>query len=286
MKIISSISEISKNYNYFIIDLWGVLHDGHKPYKNAVETLKILKNSGKKIALLSNAPRRAAKAKSVLENLGFSENLYDFLLTSGEITFDYVVKNYAADSSAERSSYFYIGPEKDRDILNGTSLVETNNAQAASFALVTGFNDWNSTFDERKPQADAALAAGLTLLCANPDRKVVKQTGEVQICAGLVAEYYGQQGGNVIYFGKPYKAAYEIIKNKFSIKNPAEVLCIGDSFHTDIKGGNDCGASSLLVAIGIHASEILESGNINLEVAKKLSIAEKAVPTYLISEFC
>lgn len=203
------------------------------------------------------------------------------MLTSGEITFEYVKENYP-----EKSSYFYIGPEKDRDILNGLNLTETEDAKTASFALATGFNDWNSTFEERKHQADEALKAGLTLLCANPDRKVVKQTGEVQICAGLIAEYYQENKGNVVYFGKPYKTAYDIIKNKFNIKNSAEILCIGDSFHTDIKGANNYNVDSLLVAIGIHASELLIANNISIESAQNLSKQDKATPNYLIREFC
>lgn len=281
MKIISSVKEIIDNYNYFIIDLWGVLHDGTKPYPNAVATLKFLEDSGKKIALLSNAPRRSSKAKIVLDNLGFHEQHYDYLLTSGEATFNYVKENYNSGDT-----YFYIGPEKDRDILNGSGLVEVSKANNAKFALVTGFDKFGSVFEERKYQADEALAAGLTLLCANPDRKVVNQNGETQICAGMVAEYYAQQGGKVIYFGKPYESVYQNIIKKFNIENTSEILCIGDSFHTDIRGANNIGADSLFVSIGIHHNEVLESaGNINIRAAEKLAAQENSKPTYIISEF-
>jgi HAD superfamily hydrolase (TIGR01459 family) len=280
MKLINSIREILDNYQYYIIDLWGVLHDGHKPYPKAIETLKLLKNSGKKIALLSNAPRRAFKAKTILDNLGFSEDMYDLLLTSGEITFDFVKNNYPVGSK-----YFYIGPEKDRDLLNNLNMQEVTKAKDADFAVVTGFNGFESVFEERKYQADECLEAGLKLLCANPDRKVVKQTGEVQICAGILADYYLEKGGKVEFFGKPYQAGYQKIIEHFEIKNTAEILCVGDSIHTDIKGANSIGARGLFVCNGIHAIEVFDNNQVNTSKINNIAISEGAIPTYAIHSF-
>lgn len=281
MKLINSVREICEDYDYFIIDLWGVLHDGITPYPHAVETLKYIKSKDKKIALLSNAPRRSFKAKQVLENLGFAEEYYDILLTSGEATQEYTVKNYP-----EKSKYFYIGPEKDRDILEETSHKEVLDAKEADFAIITGFEGFGSVLEEKKIFADKALEAGLTLLCANPDRLVIRQTGEEQICAGLIGEYYAQQGGEVIFFGKPYDYVYDCLLKEFDIKDTSKILCIGDSFHTDIKGANKIGADSLLSAIGIHSREILQDGCINFEEVQKAAEKEGSKATYIIKEFC
>jgi HAD superfamily hydrolase (TIGR01459 family) len=279
-RIINSISDVSDNFDYFIIDLWGVLHDGTAPYPNALNTLKTLKDSGKKIILLSNAPRRSSKAKQVLDKLGFSEDMYNYLLTSGELTFRHVETEKPGDN------YIYIGPDKDRDILNGLSLNEVAKAENADFAIATGFEGFGSVFDEKKQQLDDCLKNGLTLLCANPDRKVVKQTGETQICAGLMAEYYEKNGGKVIYFGKPYELAYQKCFELFNSDQKDRTCCIGDSLHTDIAGGNLAGISSIFCAGGIHKNDVLTDNELDTNLLEELFLKEKESPDYVIREFC
>jgi ribonucleotide monophosphatase NagD (HAD superfamily) len=58
MKFISSIKELCDSYDYFIFDVWGVLHDGQTAYPGAIEAISFLRSKGKKICFLSNAPRR------------------------------------------------------------------------------------------------------------------------------------------------------------------------------------------------------------------------------------
>lgn len=278
-EFINGLSRITDKYSCYIIDLWGVLHDGITAYPKALETLKNLKEEGKKIVLLSNAPRRSSKAKEVLDRLGFERELYDEIITSGEITFNYV-KN-----SNLGNKYFYIGPEKDRGIFDGLDMQETENASEAGFAIVTGFEGFNSVFEEKKKQTDEALKAGLTLICANPDLKVVNQAGETQICAGMVAEYYEKNGGKVIYFGKPYEAAYLECEKILNPKNRKDILCIGDSIHTDIAGGNNFGADTLFIANGIHKGEFVTNDFLNLTKFKEACDNGNNFPTYIIKEF-
>ncbi len=284
-RFINGISAVYNDYDGFIIDLWGVLHDGSNPYPKAIETIKNLKNSGKKIILLSNAPRRAFMAKKNLERLGFYKDFYDYLITSGEITFDYVKNNNLG------KNYFYIGPDKDRDILDGLNLTEFENAKKADFAIVTGFEGFGSLFSEKQQEVDEALSANLTLLCANPDFKVVKQSGEEQICAGLIGKYYEEKGGNVIYFGKPYISAYQKcfelmnINLELNSSTKNKVLCIGDSIHTDILGASNSNSDSVFVAGGIHKQDLVEDGYMNLSKLADYCEKYQTQPTYIIKEF-
>ena len=48
---------ISNQYNIYLVDLWGVIHNGIKLFDNAIDVLKKLKNENKKVVLISNAPR-------------------------------------------------------------------------------------------------------------------------------------------------------------------------------------------------------------------------------------
>ena len=49
-----------ENYDAFILDVWGVLHDGVTLYPGAVDTLERLTEAGKPFVMLTNAPRRSA----------------------------------------------------------------------------------------------------------------------------------------------------------------------------------------------------------------------------------
>ena len=59
IRLIRGIGAVAARYDGFIIDLWGVVHDGVDPLPGALECLRGLIMSGKRIVLLSNAPRRA-----------------------------------------------------------------------------------------------------------------------------------------------------------------------------------------------------------------------------------
>ena len=58
--ILGGVSELARKYDGFVLDIWGVIHDGVRPYPGAVACLRRLKAGGKRVALLSNAPRRVA----------------------------------------------------------------------------------------------------------------------------------------------------------------------------------------------------------------------------------
>jgi ribonucleotide monophosphatase NagD (HAD superfamily) len=59
MRILDGIATLADRYDGFILDLWGVVHDGRKPYPGVAKALAALKARHKRIAFLSNAPRRA-----------------------------------------------------------------------------------------------------------------------------------------------------------------------------------------------------------------------------------
>ena len=71
MKNLNHLSEIFHSYDTFVIDLWGVMHNGISLNAKAIETVKNLSENSKKIVFLSNAPRPSSK---VIEFLKKNEN--------------------------------------------------------------------------------------------------------------------------------------------------------------------------------------------------------------------
>lgn len=45
---IVNFKDISEHYNVYLVDLWGVIHNGVKLFDNAIDVLKKLKNEKKK----------------------------------------------------------------------------------------------------------------------------------------------------------------------------------------------------------------------------------------------
>jgi HAD superfamily hydrolase (TIGR01459 family) len=251
MKFISGLKELSSLYSHFIFDVWGVLHDGTSAYQGAIETISFLRKEGKKICFLSNAPRRAAKVAAVLNRMGFTPELYDFILSSGEATFLDLEKNQKNGFKNFGKKYFYIGPKKDIDLLDGLNYIRVDKAAEADFALTTGFDHEDSILAEKMPLADEAKKHDLPMICVNPDMIVVKQSGHEMICAGALAAHYQEIGGKVSYYGKPFPAVYKMVCEIFNNPENKKIIAIGDGLETDIKGANDFKIDSVLVTGGI-----------------------------------
>lgn len=247
------LSELASRYDAFLVDLWGVIHDGTETYAGATECLKELREHGKKIILISNAPRRGLKAKQVLDRLEVSSDLYDHIITSGEIVFDL----FATGKHSYGSSYYILGPDRDDDLL--ATLPEYNHVTdiaQAQIVIVTGFDHDASTLDDVMPELHQMLSFNLPMICANPDIEVVRKTGERALCAGAIAKAYESMGGNTSYFGKPYPDVYQKALLFLTDLPKERIAAIGDNLETDILGANRQNIDSYLVAGGILATEL------------------------------
>ena len=256
MKHIQSIGEISSNYDAFILDLWGVIHDGKVAYDGAAECLQKLKGAGKKLILLSNAPRRAHTVIEAMEGMGITRDLYDAVITSGEAAHRFLEHPDASVFMPASKNYLYLGLEKDRQIIKDLGYIEVNDASNASFALVSHSTFDNQPMDEITPFLNDCSANNLPMICINPDLEVVRQTGERVACAGLIAAEYKRMGGKVIYFGKPHSLVYQACFDLLKAIPKNKILAVGDSPRTDIKGANAVGIDSLIITGGVLESEV------------------------------
>ena len=76
MKEIKSIEEIIFDYDNFIIDQWGVMHDGAFGYNHAFKTINILNDSNKNLFIISNSSKRSKSSIDRLPKLGFKKNSF------------------------------------------------------------------------------------------------------------------------------------------------------------------------------------------------------------------
>ena len=85
---------IVENYDFFFIDLWGVIHNGIRVHENAIKTLVEISNIKKSYILLTNAPRPNSTVKIFLKKMGMDKNILEKVYTSGEASLNYLKKNH------------------------------------------------------------------------------------------------------------------------------------------------------------------------------------------------
>ncbi len=258
---IGGLGELAGGYDGFIVDLWGVVHDGIAPYPAALDCLARLR--GRPVLLLSNAPRRADSARRMLQRMGVADTLYTDIVTSGEAV--WLALRDRTDPWFARlgGRVYHFGPQRDRNVLEGLSLVLAAHPEDADFVVNTGPDDDVSdprALETFVPELAACLRAGLPMICANPDL-VVMRGGVRILCAGSLAAWYAAEGGDVATLGKPDPAIYAMALARMGL--PAgRVLAIGDSLHTDIAGAAGAGLDSLWILGGIHAQELADGAEL------------------------
>jgi HAD superfamily hydrolase (TIGR01459 family) len=276
----TSPQEVFSQYNAFIVDLWGVVHDGDTLYNGVQEAIVGLQQAGKQVIFLSNAPRRADKAREKLSQLGIAPESYLDVLTSGEAAYEFL-----KSTTKWGQKYFFLGPDKDADLLDGLDYIQTQELIDCDFILNVGVYDDFAPIEQLQPMLEAAAAYNKPMICANPDMVVVKKNGDRLNCAGLAAEAFESFGGEVKYFGKPYPEVYELACGKFDDVPIQKICAIGDNLDTDILGGNRAGIATVLVTGGILKDRLHPEGLhlLNEKVLHRLQNEAGAMPDYVIS---
>ena len=90
--ILPGLSALADRYDGYIVDAWGVLHDGERPLPGVLDALDRLRRLGKRVVILSNAPRRVDSTVARLHEIGIPRRLYDGLMTSGEEIYQHLLR--------------------------------------------------------------------------------------------------------------------------------------------------------------------------------------------------
>ena len=262
MKELNHLSEVFAAYDTFVIDLWGVIHNGIKLNEKAIEAVAQLKKKSKKIVFLSNAPRPSVKVVNFLLKMKMEKKYLSNVMTSGEAAMQAINQNKFG------KTFFHLGPPRDASVYEKVKENKTT-IDNCDFILCTGlFDEHNPDLDKKKIHKNYLdyyknflnKHISKKLVCTNPDLTVHRGDKE-EYCAGYVAKIFEELGGKAIYYGKPYKEIYEMCFN-----SKEKVLAIGDNLRTDIKGANNLNKDCLFISNGVHRDEFKN----NLELEKLL----------------
>lgn len=279
-KLIGGLHEIAGRFDAVIFDQWGVLHNGVEPLPGALETLMGLKARGMPVGILSNSGKRNAANAARMASLGIASSTYDALLTSGEYAWHLLAERRQAPFNRLGPRCYLIAQKGAVDLVTGNGLAPVKQLTGADFVLVAGCEKAARREDFSRILAEA-LAAGIPLLCANPDFDAIH--GErTAFGPGRLALAYEEMGGEVHRIGKPDPAVFRALAKEMGLMPEARILMVGDSLHHDIAGGAAAGYATLFVTTGVHRASF-ERANDPLTVLGDLPEQGEARPDFLMT---
>jgi len=254
LKELNHLSDIYENYDTFVIDLWGVIHNGVMLNPKAIDAIEQLKKNSKKIVFLSNAPRPSSKVVNFLIKMSMDKKYLSNVMTSGEAAM------YAINKNQFGKTFFHLGPPRDTSVFEK---VKNNKVdlENCDFILCTGLFDGREN-DLKYYKTLLENHISKKLICTNPDLTVHRGSVE-ELCAGSVAKVFEDLGGEVVYFGKPHKEIYNMC-----FESNEKVLAIGDNLRTDIKGANNLNIDCIFISKGVHRNEYNETADLDILLKK------------------
>jgi HAD superfamily hydrolase (TIGR01459 family) len=231
-------------------DQYGVLHDGRNPYPGARDALAALKSRGVKIVVLSNSGRTGAANAERLTTLGFEPELYNFLVTSGDVARTLVRRGAFPAVLAPGARCFVISTGGDNEFASALGIVPTTHSGEAKLVIIAGSQADKVSLDDYRAILAPAARRGTPCMCVNPDKLMLTAAGNAP-GAGRIAEIYQELGGDVTWIGKPFSEIYHSAANLSGVEDRRDILCVGDSLEHDIVGAHMFGAFAALVRTGL-----------------------------------
>ena len=264
LRFADRLRDLTTGVDVILSDVWGVIHDGVHGFPEACKALQTFRAQGGTVIMITNAPRPADSVQRQLRKMEISDETYDAIVSSGDLTRSFV-------ASRLEQPLLQIGPERDNPMFRGLD-VKFTTLENAEYIVCTGpYDDEVETEENYRGMMEEARKRNLTFVCANPDM-VVERGHRLITCAGAIAELYRSLGGEVIFYGKPHRPIYdralELAAEKRGGTTPASrILAIGDSVRTDLTGADLMGLDCLFLTRGIHAVDFE-----GLDVADEFSV--------------
>lgn len=245
--------ELSHAYDGFIIDQWGVLHNGVETYPGVIQCLNKLKAENKQVIILSNSGKRSDYNATRLKELKIKPSHYKAVVSAGEVVWQGIKNRNEGVFAGLGDTCYLINRERDQSLLEGLDLNITDQVEEADFLLITGVDAQRKSIEDYEPVLRKAVAKGLPAICANPDLVTIFGN-EKSMGPGAVAQRYSEFGGVAHFFGKPHKAIFRTCLSMFDDVIPSRILMIGDSLYHDISGASAVNLDTAFVTTGLHSS--------------------------------
>ena len=285
-KFCLGISDISDSYTGFIIDTWGVLHDGEKIFDHVMDTLTELKERNKFVLLMSNSEMRSSEMTIALKKMGLPEGLYSRVLTSGEYLFEGLQNQSEDFFKGIGKSCYLIGGSRSRKFLEEAGIQIVDKIEQATFLLISGWDNFDGDTEKYEDIMREAVRRRLKNICINADSHAILGLNYTS-GAAVLSKRLQELGGVVNMIGKPYRPIFHHCIKILHQNNiyPGQTVMIGDSMAHDIIGAIMVNMDTCLIKNGMHAP-VFKNAATPADVNKILNMLvmqfNNIRPTYLV----
>jgi HAD superfamily hydrolase (TIGR01459 family) len=274
-RVFSNLESISGQFKGILLDAYGVFWGGNSVglLPGCQEAMEKLVAQGKIIGILSNSTQLAKNEMAKLKLHGLIEGKhFHFLITSGEVTRRIFLENDLPFPTPKKKFYLFgiVHPKylSHQLIFQETLFQETTHLEEADFIYISiPHLEGQDQTDPLvfKDYVEALKDTQIPMVCANPDRFAHEgNPPKAVVRQGSIALMYEALGGVVFYIGKPSDKMYSAAMKNFSeygLSYPQEVIMVGDTPETDIRGARNFGMpSALVIKTGIMADRIAHEG--------------------------
>jgi HAD superfamily hydrolase (TIGR01459 family) len=277
MKRIGGLREIVDQFDLFLVDQYGVLHDGVAAYPGAIDGLIKFTSYGRKIVVLTNSGKSSGENRARLDALGFADSGFNAVVSSGDVALQRVKNGALGPGFLRGADICVIGRHGDSYAFSPDDFTLVDRPQDATFLVFAGSDAPRTSLDSYRSMLIAAAQAGVPGICVNPDLTMIRD-GELVAAPGTIARVYQSLGGGVEYVGKPHRAIFEHAIATAATGPGARAIMVGDSPEHDVAGASAIGLATLLVRTGIHC---------HLSEQQLLRFCEECngVPDFLMTAF-
>ncbi len=236
-----ALSPLLSRYDQVILDLDGCVWIGGEPTDGAVDAIAALRDAGKRVAFVTNNPRRATdEYVRALWAIGVQASLADVVTVGGAL-------QHLLAETRRGSTAFVIGTQALLDhvadaglkVLNGTDL-----ATRADLVVVAGTDDL--VYDDLRI-ASLALRRGADFLATSRDPTHPMPDGLWPGTGAILVAIEYATGRTAAIVGKPEP---QLVLTALDRLGEGRTLAVGDRLDTDVGAAAKAGVDAALVLTG------------------------------------
>lgn len=260
-----AITPFVDGYDQLILDLDGCVYVGDEATSGAVEALADLREAGKRVAFVTNDPRRSGEEYvRKLWRLGIRASLTDV------VTVGAAMQHLLAETRGGRTA-FVIGTDAMRRHVTDAGLALTNGGDAAASAevvVVAGTEDL--VYDDLR-NAVLSLRDGGELLATSRDPTYPMPDGLWPGTGAIVAAVEYGSGERATIVGKPEP---QLMRTALERLGEGRTLVVGDRLDADVAAAARAGLDAALVLTGGSTREEAEAEIEHEPLAVAASLSE------------
>ena len=236
-----ALSRLALAYDQLVLDLDGCVWIGGEPIDGSVEAIAALREAGKRVAFVTNNPRKASEDYvQGLWAIGIQASVADVVTVGG------AVQHLLAETRSG-STAFVIGTQPLLDhvadaglkVLNGTDL-----ATRADVVIVAGTDQL--VYEDLRV-ATLALARGADFIATSRDPTHPMPDGLWPGTGAILAAIEYATGRTAAIVGKPEP---QLVLTALDRMGEGRTLAVGDRLDTDVAGAAKAGVDAALVLSG------------------------------------